>query len=139
MSKNKTVWLALLTMLLWGSLFPMVKLGFSAYEVRPIIAKGERLGVLQIAGGECGTVDLLAAEDFSFALQEHEKTRVVLPAPGFVYAPVARGQEAGYAYVCLGDTVIGKVALVLGDTVELETEEEMTILEKLKQRIRGEI
>lgn len=34
MSKNKTVWLALLTMLLWGSLFPMVKLGFSAYEVQ---------------------------------------------------------------------------------------------------------
>ena len=33
MSKNKTVWLALLTMLLWGSLFPMVKLGFSVYAV----------------------------------------------------------------------------------------------------------
>ena len=34
MNKNKTVWLALLTMLLWGSLFPMVKLGFSAYNVK---------------------------------------------------------------------------------------------------------
>lgn len=33
MRKNKIVWLALLTMLLWGSLFPVVKLGFSAYEV----------------------------------------------------------------------------------------------------------
>ena len=33
MRKTKTVWLALLTMLLWGSLFPMVKLGFSAYGV----------------------------------------------------------------------------------------------------------
>lgn len=33
MSKNRNVWLALLTMLLWGSLFPMVKLGFSAYSV----------------------------------------------------------------------------------------------------------
>ena len=33
MKKNKTVLLALLTMLLWGSLFPMVKLGFSAYSV----------------------------------------------------------------------------------------------------------
>ena len=33
MRKNKTLWLALLTMLLWGSLFPMVKLGFSAYNV----------------------------------------------------------------------------------------------------------
>lgn len=33
MRKNKNLWLALLTMLLWGSLFPMVKLGFSAYNV----------------------------------------------------------------------------------------------------------
>ncbi len=33
MNKSKTVWLALLTMLLWGSLFPMVKLGFKAYDV----------------------------------------------------------------------------------------------------------
>ncbi|MBQ8320814.1 MAG: DMT family transporter [Clostridia bacterium] len=33
MSKNKTLLSALLTMLLWGSLFPMVKLGFAAYEI----------------------------------------------------------------------------------------------------------
>ena len=31
--KNKTVWLALITMLLWGSLFPVVKLGFSVYQI----------------------------------------------------------------------------------------------------------
>jgi len=34
MSKNKTIWLALVTMLLWGSLFPMVKLGFAAYSIQ---------------------------------------------------------------------------------------------------------
>ena len=33
MNKKKTLLLALLTMLLWGSLFPMVKLGFTAYRV----------------------------------------------------------------------------------------------------------
>ncbi len=33
MNKTKTIWLALLTMLLWGSLFPTVKLGFSLYRV----------------------------------------------------------------------------------------------------------
>ena len=33
-NKNKTIWLALLTMLLWGSLFPMVKKGFSVYSVK---------------------------------------------------------------------------------------------------------
>lgn len=34
MRKNKTVWLALFTMLLWGSLFPIVKLGFLEYDVK---------------------------------------------------------------------------------------------------------
>lgn len=34
MKHKKSLWLALLTMLLWGSLFPMVKLGFAAYQVK---------------------------------------------------------------------------------------------------------
>ena len=34
MMHKRSLGLALLTMLLWGSLFPMVKLGFSAYQVR---------------------------------------------------------------------------------------------------------
>lgn len=34
--KRKAVFSALFVMLLWGSLFPMVKLGFSAYEVKGI-------------------------------------------------------------------------------------------------------
>ena len=33
MSRTKAIVSALITMLLWGSLFPMVKLGFSLYEV----------------------------------------------------------------------------------------------------------
>ena len=33
MSKQKTLWLSLLVMLLWGSLFPTVKLGFAAFSV----------------------------------------------------------------------------------------------------------
>lgn len=33
MSKKKTVILALLVMFLWGSLFPMVKLGYQAYQI----------------------------------------------------------------------------------------------------------
>lgn len=33
MTKNKSVLYALLVMLLWGSLFPVVKLGYSAYDI----------------------------------------------------------------------------------------------------------
>lgn len=34
MSKRKTIYLALITMLLWGSLFPVVKLGYGLYNVK---------------------------------------------------------------------------------------------------------
>ena len=33
MNKNKSMFYALLVMLLWGTLFPMVKLGYSAYNI----------------------------------------------------------------------------------------------------------
>ena len=70
MNKNKTVWLALLTMLLWGSLFPMVKLGFSAYEVN------STADILLFAGIRfviCGGVICLFA-----AIKEKESYQVFL-------------------------------------------------------------
>ena len=33
MSKRKTIFMALITMFLWGSLFPMIKLGYAAYNI----------------------------------------------------------------------------------------------------------
>jgi hypothetical protein len=62
----------------------------------------------------------LANTDFSYALTETEEPQIVLPKPGFVYAPVVEGQEAGYAYVCIGDKSVGKIPLVYGATVEQE-------------------
>ena len=36
MSKNKSMLYALLVMLLWGTLFPLVKLGYSAFEIKTV-------------------------------------------------------------------------------------------------------
>lgn len=59
MSKSRSIFLALLTMLLWGTLFPTVKLGFAVYEVRGLA------DILLFAGIRftvCGAViSLLAA------------------------------------------------------------------------------
>ena len=49
--KNKSVWWALLVMLLWGSLFPMVKLGFSAYQVSSIADILLFAGIRFVVGG----------------------------------------------------------------------------------------
>ena len=65
---------------------------------------------------------LLAAEDFSFPFSAEEQPAIILSGPGFAYAPVIKGKTAGFAYVCVGDTAVGKVKLVYGETVERTVE-----------------
>jgi drug/metabolite transporter (DMT)-like permease len=53
LKKYKTLLLALLVMLLWGSLFPMVKLGFSAFSV---VSTGDILFFAGLRFAICGAV-----------------------------------------------------------------------------------
>lgn len=115
----------------WADHKSLLEMGFANYCVQSIVTKGQCLGTVEIAGGEAGTVSLLAAEDFSYALAPEETTKIVIPGTGFVYAPVALGQEAGYAYVCIGDQTVGKIPLTFGQTVEQEKVEEPSLFERL--------
>ena len=92
--------------------------GFRQYSVAQIIEKYAVLGTVEIAGGEHERVELLADEDFYYALAQNEKVTINIPDPGFVYAPVAEGQTAGFAQIYLNGQWIGKVSLVFGDNVE---------------------
>lgn len=53
MKKHKTLWIALVVMLLWGSLFPMVKLGFAAFSV---VSTGDILFFAGLRFAICGAV-----------------------------------------------------------------------------------
>lgn len=92
--------------------------GFSRYSVKRLVSEGDVLGSVEIAGGDAGCATLVADEDFCYAVQDNEKVSLIPKAPGFVYAPVCEGQEAGVVYVCIGDAVVGKVTVVYGETVE---------------------
>jgi drug/metabolite transporter (DMT)-like permease len=106
MSKNKTVWLALLTMLLWGSLFPMVKLGFSAYEV-----KGTA-DILLFAGIRfviCGAVICLFCAVKDKASYRPVKTSLVPILLSGVFAIIL---HYGFTYLGLELTDSSKTALI---------------------------
>lgn len=96
--------------------------GFSEYKAEQLIQGGECLGYATVFSGKEEKVSLLAAEDFSYALASQEETEIVLSGPGFAYAPVIKGKEAGYAYVCIGDAAVGKVKLVYGQTIERQSQ-----------------
>ena len=70
MKKQKTLLLALLVMLLWGSLFPMVKLGFAAFSV---VTTGDMLLFAGVRFLICGAV--ISA----FALWREKKSFFAVP------------------------------------------------------------
>ena len=115
----------------WADHQQMLENGFSNYTVRQIIRSGDCLGTIPVISGEEGYVRLLATADFSYALTSDEEPRIVLSQPGFAYAPVVQGQEAGFAYVCLNGKTVGKIPLVYGQTVETETINESSLWDKL--------
>ena len=106
MSKNKTVWLALLTMLLWGSLFPMVKLGFSAYAVE------STADILLFAGVRfviCGAVICLFVAIKDKASYRPAKTSLIPILLSGVFAIIL---HYGFTYLGLELTDSAKTALI---------------------------
>ena len=106
LKKQKTLLLALLVMLLWGSLFPMVKLGFSAFSV---VSTGDILFFAGLRFAICGAV--IAA----FALVRDKKS--FAPVRGSIVPLLLSGLFAivlHYActYTGLSLTESGKTAIL---------------------------
>ena len=106
MSKNKTVWLALLTMLLWGSLFPMVKLGFSAYEVKGTADILLFAGVRFVICG--GVICLFSAAKDKASYRSVKRSLVPILLSG-VFAIIL---HYGFTYLGLELTDSSKTALI---------------------------
>lgn len=108
----------------WKDHEELLNQGFQNYEVRTILEPGQRVGTAELLGGAAGTVSLLTESGFSYPLAKDETPSILLSGPGFAFAPVVQGEQAGVAYVCIGDTCVGKVPVVYGETVEREPEQE---------------
>lgn len=102
----------------WQDHKTLIEDGFSRFTVQQLVHQGQTLGQLELAGGQEASVDLIAAEDFSYSLAQGERVTISLPEAGFAYAPVAEGQEAGFAHILVDGTAVAKVPLVYGKTIE---------------------
>lgn len=107
----------------WLDHATLLEKGFAEFAVQQLVQGGECLGSATVFSGTTDRVSLIAAEDFFFPLAKSEKATVVLSAPGFVYAPVVKGQSAGSAHICIDGKAIGKVKLIYDQTVEQEKQQ----------------
>jgi len=115
----------------WKDHASLLSEGFDRYKVSRIVTKGQVVATVEIAGGTAGSVELVADENFDFALANDETPELRVSGTGFVYAPVAEGQEAGFAYVLLDEKPVGKVRLLYGATVEQTKTQEKSFWKKL--------
>ena len=104
----------------WNDHKKLLEQGFSEYTPQMLLREGDVLGTVDVASGDAGAVSVLAAEEFVYALRKGETWHIQLPPPGFVYAPVVRGQCAGYAHIFVEGKAVGKIPLTYADTVEME-------------------
>lgn len=115
----------------WNDHAALLEEGFSRYSVKQVVAQGQLVDTVEVVGGEGKQVQVLAAEDFFYALAPEERPQWMLPGPGFVYAPAVEGADAGMAYVLLEGKAIGKVSVVYGQTIEMTKTEEQSIFRKI--------
>lgn len=116
----------------WQDHAALLEEGFARYNMQRIVTEGDCVATLEVAGGQQARVEVIAAENFVYALAEGEQPRLMLPGPGFVYSPVTEGADAGYANVMIDGKAVGKVRVVYGQTVEQEqTEEKRSFWQKL--------
>ena len=115
----------------WADHAALLEEGFSGYSIRRIVTAGDCVGSLEVESGQGNRVQVLAAEDFDYALAEGENPILVLPGPGFVYSPVTEGADAGFVYVLIDGKAVGKVPVIYGQTVEKERTEDRSFFQKL--------
>ena len=115
----------------WDDHAALLEEGFSRYQMQRVIAKGTCVGFVEVVGGEACRTELLAAEDFAYALAPEERTAWAVPGKGFVYAPAVAGANAGFAYVLVEGKAVGEVPLIYGETVEQSPISEKNFWQKL--------
>lgn len=106
MSKGKTVSAALLVMLLWGALFPLVKLGYGAYKIASV---GDILLFAGVRFAFCGTI--ISLFDFCRNKRNFKAAKAYL-LPILVSGLFAIVLHYGFTYVGLKMTDSSKTAIL---------------------------
>ena len=117
----------------WNDHASLLEAGFSRFSQKQVVVKGQSVGTLEVAGGQSRKVEVLAAEDFFYAVAPEETPQLMLPGPGFVYAPAVEGADAGVVYVLIEGKAVGKIPVVYGQTVEQKQPEETSIFTRLRK------
>lgn len=100
----------------WNDHARLLNYGFGQFQPQVLVEPGQLVATMPVISGQRGETELYAGEGFSYPMGAGETVELRLPGPGFVYAPVTEGAQAGFAYVLVNGKPVGKVSLVYGQS-----------------------
>lgn len=118
----------------WNDHVHLLEQGFTRYTMTELIHAGQVLGSVQVLGGAEKQVAVEAAESFLYPMADGEKVTLELSEAGFVYAPVAEGEDAGTAHILIDGNPVGKIGIVYQMTVEQPQETQKSFWRRLFSR-----
>ncbi len=96
----------------WQDHMNLLDYGFSQYQTKTAILKGETVAQIPLLNGQ--TAAVTAGEEFACALSEGEALTIKTEHPRFAFAQGESGTFAGIGGVYLGEKRIGEIQLMWG-------------------------
>lgn len=108
----------------WQDHSEMLDFGFSKYNYKKVISKGDYMKTLPVLNGVTDNISLYASADVELAITDKEESSIktVYNIPENVEAPIEMDEKIGYADVFLGDKLVAKVDLFCGSTVSINVQ-----------------
>ena len=102
----------------WNDHKAMLESGFRCYQVESFGKAGDILMDIPVLGGQESSVEIASKSDIHYSVAPGEKVEFRAVNPGFVYAPVVEGQDAGFVYMCVDGVPMEKIPVYYTQTVE---------------------
>ena len=116
----------------WQDHKALYDFGFSAYQMKRPLRRGESLGTVAVRGGKTVSVQAVAASGFGWPCTPEEQLTVQLALSETVSAPVHTGDMLGEAILLQDGAEIGRVALLSNEEIEaVEPAEQSSMLQRL--------
>lgn len=115
----------------WADHAALYEYGFSTYPLTAQVKTGDEVQKIPLSGQEDRQIAVVAKESFSYPLSEGETLRREVELPEELSAPVQEGDPVGTMRFYLGETEVGSVEIVCGESVELEFPEPVSFLHQI--------
>ena len=108
----------------WHDHTGMLDFGFSKYNYKKVIGKGDYMKTLPVLNGVTDSISLYANADVELAITDKEENSIktVYNIPENLVAPIEMGQKIGSVDVFLSDKLVARVDLISDSTVSMNIE-----------------